>query len=89
LAADIPADHVKPDPRDGEPARVAIKEPVPLTDLAAAHVDASEAGADVHRAIEALPAADAGDEDARFTVDGAEGHELGWYATQELSYLAE
>jgi hypothetical protein len=89
LAADIPADHVKPDPRDGEPARVTIKEPVPLTDLAAAHVDASEAGADVHRAIEALPAADAGDEDARFTVDGAEGHELGWYATQELSYLAE
>ena len=29
-----------------------------------------------------------GDEDARFAVDGAEGHELGWYATQELSYLA-
>ena len=22
-------------------------------------------------------------------VDGAEGHELAWYATQELSYLAE
>ena len=41
------------------------------------------------RAAEALPAADAGDEDAQFTVDGAEGHELGWYATQELSYLAE
>ena len=40
-------------------------------------------------AVEALPAADAGDEDAKFTVDGAEGHELGWYATQELSYLAE
>ena len=37
----------------------------------------------------ALAAADAGDEDARFIVDGAEGHELGWYATQELSYLAD
>ena len=35
----------------------------------------------------ALPAADAGDEDAKFAVDGAEGHELGWYATQELPYL--
>ena len=40
-------------------------------------------------AVDALPAADAGDEDAKFAVDGAEGHELGWYATQELSYLAE
>ena len=89
LAAEIPAEHVKPDPRDGEPARVVIKQDVQLKDLAAAHVDASAADADVRSAVQALPAADAGDEDARFTVDGAEGHELGWYATQELSYLAD
>ena len=89
LAAEIPAEHVKPDPRDGEPARVVIKQAVQLKDLAAAHVDAPDAGADVRSAVEALPAADAGDDDARFTVDGAEGHELGWYATQELSYLTE
>jgi hypothetical protein len=89
LAAEIPAEHVKPDPRDGEPARVVIKQDVQLKDLAAAHVDAPAAEADVRSAVQALPAADAGDEDARFTVDGAEGHELGWYATQELSYLTE
>ena len=89
LAADIPAEHVKPDPRDGEPARVVIQQAVQLKDLAAAHVDAPDADADVRGAVQALPAADAGDEDARFTVDGAEGHELGWYATQELFYLAE
>jgi hypothetical protein len=89
LAAEIPAEHVKPDPRDGEPARVVIKQDVQLKDLAAAHVDAPAADADVRSAVQALPAADAGDEDARFTVDGAEGHELGWYATQELSYLTE
>ena len=89
LAADIPAEHVTPDPRDGEPARVIIKEPVPLKDLAAAHVDTPDADPDVRSAMQALPAADAGDEDAQFTVDGAEGHELGWYATQELPYLAE
>jgi len=89
LAADIPAEHVKPDPRDGEPARVVIIQAVQLKDLAAAHVDTPDADADVRSAVEALPAADAGDEDARFTVDGAEGHELSWYATQELSYLAE
>ena len=89
LAAEIPAEQVKPDPRDGEPARVVITQAVQVKDLAAAHVDAPEAGADVRSAVVALPAADAGDEDARFTVDGAEGHELGWYATQELSYLVE
>ena len=89
LAAEIPAEQVKPDPRDGEPARVVITQAVQVKDLAAAHVDAPEAGADVGSAVAALPAADAGDEDARFTVDGAEGHELGWYATQELSYLVE
>ena len=89
LAAEIPAEQVKLDARDTEPARVLITEAVPIKRLASAHVDDVEAGADVRAAADALPAADAGDEDARFAVDGAEGHELGWYATQELSYLAE
>jgi hypothetical protein len=89
LAAEIPAEQVRPDPRDGEPARVVLAQSIPVARLASAHVDAAEAGADVRSAMAALPAADAGDEDARFTVDGAEGHELGWYATQELSYLVE
>jgi hypothetical protein len=87
LAAEIPAEQIQPDPRDGEPARVVLTQAIPVARLAAAHVDAPEAGADVRSAVVALPAADAGDEDAGFTVDGAEGHELGWYATQELSYL--
>ena len=89
LAAELPAEHVRWDPRDGEPARVLIGVPVPLGRLASALVDAPEAAADVRGAVEALPAADAGDEDAKFAVDGAEGHELGWYASQELPYLAE
>jgi hypothetical protein len=89
LAAEIPPEQVSWDARDGEPARVVIGAAVPLARLAAAHVDNPEAGADVRLAAEALPAADAGDEDASFAVDGAEGHELAWYATQELSYLAE
>jgi hypothetical protein len=89
LAAELPAEQVKPDPRDGEPARVVITQAVLTKDLASAHVDAAEADVDVRSAVEALPAADAGDEDAQFTVDGAEGHELGWYAIQELSYLAD
>jgi hypothetical protein len=87
LAAEIPADQVKLDARDKEPGRVLIAEAVPIKRLASAHVDDMEAGADVRAAADALPAADVGDEDAKFAVDGAEGHELGWYATQELPYL--
>jgi hypothetical protein len=89
LAAEIPPEQVSWDAKDGEPARVVIGQPVDVARVAAAHVDDAEADADVRRAAGALAAADAGDEDAQFTVDGAEGHELGWYATQELSYLAE
>jgi hypothetical protein len=89
LAADIPADQVKPDAQDSEPGRVTVGGAVPIDRLASAHVDEAEAGDDVRAAAEALPAADAGDEDAKFAVDGAEGHELGWYATQELPYLAD
>ncbi len=89
LAAEIPADQVKLDARDKERARVLIADAVPIERLAAAHVDDAEAIPDVRAAAGALPAADAGDEDARFAVDGAEGHELGWYATQELPYLPE
>ena len=89
LAAELPADEVKLDARDHEPARVLVNASVLLARLVSAHVDDAEAGADVRAAADALEAADAGDEDARFAVDGAEGHELAWYATQELSYLAE
>jgi hypothetical protein len=89
LAADLPADQVTKDAQDDEPARVMIGELVPIELLDAGHVDDPEAATDVRKAAEALAAADAGDEDAQFTVDGAEGHELGWYATQELPYLAD
>ncbi|MDX2896640.1 hypothetical protein PV439_35690, partial [Streptomyces scabiei] len=38
-------------------------------------------------AAEALGAADQGDDDAQFIVDGADDHELLWYATQEIPNL--
>ncbi|MGD0604935.1 MAG: hypothetical protein ABSA53_15195 [Streptosporangiaceae bacterium] len=89
LAAELPAEQLRWDPRDGAPARVLVDVPIPLARLASALIDAPEAAPDVRAAVEALPGADAGDEDAKFAVDGAEGHELGWYASQELPYLAE
>ncbi|MFG2073951.1 DUF6912 family protein [Nonomuraea maritima] len=70
-----------------ERARVQLSDVVPMTKVAAVHVDDLDAAADVDAALAALPAADEGDDDARFTVDGAEAHELMWYATQEIPDL--
>src|SRR6266702_7586279 len=73
LAAEIAADEVKLDARDDAPARVLLGTAVPVPWLASAHVDDAEAGTDVRAAADALPAADAGDEDAKVAGDGAEG----------------
>lgn len=67
---------------------VEVVRAVPLSDVVSAHVDDPDAAQDVAAAVTALPAADTGDEDAQFTVDGAEGHELMWYAVQEIPHLA-
>jgi 1-pyrroline-5-carboxylate dehydrogenase len=72
---------------DDEPAAVVVSDPVPLAALASAHIDDAAAAGDVAVAADAIAAADAGDEDAEFAVDGAEGYELAWYATQELTNL--
>jgi hypothetical protein len=67
--------------------RVSLTRPVPMTKVAAVHIDDRYAVEDVKAAIAALPDADKGDDDARFVVDGAEAHELMWYATQEIPDL--
>ncbi|GHC64506.1 DUF6912 family protein [Streptomyces collinus] len=73
-----------PDPAPGE---VRVAGAVPLGKAASVHVDAADAQADVTAAAEALPAADGGDDDAQSVVDGAEDHELLWFATQEIANL--
>ena len=70
-----------------DPAGVIVTVPIPLAKIVSAHVDDAQAIPDIRAAVAALPAADAGDEDAAFDVDQAEGNELGWYATQELPDL--
>jgi hypothetical protein len=91
VAVDVPDALVSFDPDFGlDPSTlgaVRLSRPVALAKAAAVHVDSDEAEADVTAAAEALGAADAGDDDARFTVDGAEDHELLWYATQEVPGL--
>jgi hypothetical protein len=70
-----------------KPGKVEVKLAVPLAALVSGHVDDVVAMPDIEAAAAALPASDGGDGDARFIVDGAEGHDLLWYATQELRYL--
>ncbi|MFD8566369.1 DUF6912 family protein [Streptomyces sp. NPDC057694] len=71
----------------GALGEVTVREVVPLAKAAAVHVDADDAEADVAAAADALGAADHGDDDAQFVVDGAEDHELLWFATQEIANL--
>ncbi|MEV6742051.1 hypothetical protein AB0N14_36225 [Streptomyces sp. NPDC051104] len=91
VAVDVPDGAATTDPDRGlDPAalgEVRVVGPVPLAKVAAVHVDASDAEPDVTAAAEALEAADRGDDDAQFLVDGAEDHELLWYATQEIPNL--
>ncbi|WP_018653412.1 DUF6912 family protein [Actinomadura flavalba] len=92
LAAEMPeTDVARPSGHaelDG-PGRAAVEltGAVPWRRIASGHVDEAAAEDDVRAAVAALPAADSGDDDAAFTVDGAEGHDLLWYATQELAHL--
>jgi hypothetical protein len=87
LAADVDDSLVAIAAHPDDPARVTVTEPVAITRLVSAHVDDTQAEDDIQTAIAALPKADEGDDDAAFAVDQAEGHELGWYATQELPDL--
>jgi hypothetical protein len=93
LVAEVPDDVVTKQPGDGDldagadRAMVWLLAPVPLAKVVSGHVDDLAAADDVRIAVAALPAADAGDEDAQFSVGAAEGHELMWYATQELPQL--
>ncbi|WP_405017672.1 hypothetical protein OHV05_12060 [Kitasatospora sp. NBC_00070] len=69
--------------------RVVLKGPLPLAKAAAVHADVAdtEVAADIAAAAAVIGAADQGDDDAQFTVDGAEDHELLWFATQEIPAL--
>ncbi|MEU2061598.1 hypothetical protein [Streptomyces sp. NPDC013455] len=91
VAVDVPDGAARVDPdRALEPAalgEVTVTAAVPLAEAASVHVDADDAEQDVAAAAGALEAADGGDDDAQFVVDGADDHELLWYASQEIPHL--
>ncbi len=91
VALDVPDRSAVADPDSsldpGALGEVRVAGPVPLAKAAAVHVDAEDARKDVTAAADALGAADMGDDDARFIVDGAEDHELLWFGVQEIDTL--
>ncbi|HEY0481629.1 MAG TPA: hypothetical protein VGD37_29130 [Kofleriaceae bacterium] len=86
LSADVPDSAVRPDggQQDEDRAVVLVQVSVPLAAVASIHADEPDAEPDVVAALEALARLDAGDDDAQFVVDGAEGHDLLWFDVTEL-----
>jgi hypothetical protein len=90
VAADVPDAQVSPiDDADTDRGAVTVEGDVRLRDVASAHIDGSDAEDDVRAAVNVVLEADLGSEDAQFVVDQAEGHELAWYATQEIGPALE
>ncbi|MGH3450864.1 MAG: DUF6912 family protein [Haloechinothrix sp.] len=86
IAADVDDATLRP---DLDVAVVRIPGAVPMSVIAAVHVDAAGAESAVLGAIKVIDAADLGDADAEFALGDAEDHELAWYAPQELPFMLE
>jgi hypothetical protein len=86
VVAEVEGAAARPDLDD---AVVRLSEPIAYDQVIAAYVDNADAEPAVVPAIEAVDAADLGDEDAEFIVGDAQDHDLAWYAPQELPFLLE
>lgn len=82
------AQEVKARP-DLDDAVVRVAGSIAFDDVIAAYVDNADAESAVLAAVEAVDAADLGDEDAELVVGDAQDHDLAWYAPQELPFLLE
>ena len=89
ISADVPPGVAMPSEERLGSSLVRLGRAVSLADVAAVHVDGAAAEGSVSAAADAVRAAAAGDDDARFTVDGAEDHQLEWYDVSELEHLLE
>lgn len=86
LVAEV--DDAQPRP-DLDDAVVRLTGPIAFDRVICAHVDNAAAEDAVAAAIDAIDAADLGDEDADLAVGDAQDHDLAWYAPQELPFLLE
>jgi hypothetical protein len=88
LAVEVPDDVVSPAPHVDR-AAVKVADPEAVRLVQAVHVDDPAAIPDVTVAADAVVEADLGSEDAAFRVEQADGHELQWWASQEIGPLLE
>jgi hypothetical protein len=88
IVADVP-DELVSAAAHVDRAAVKVADPVAVRLVQSVHVDDPSAVPDVTVAVDAVIEADLGSEDAAFRVEQAEGHELQWYATQEIGPLLE
>lgn len=86
VSADVDAAIPRP---DLDYSVVRLEGSLPLSAIAAVHVDTKEAEDAVRAASAAIDAADLGDHDAEFILGDAEDHDLAWYAPDELPFLLE
>ena len=84
LAVDVEVAIAVPGGDTGPRSQVVLPGPVPVGDIVSIHVDDTDAVDDIVAAVGAIVAADAGDDDAQFVVDSAEGHDLLWYDVTEI-----
>lgn len=86
VAAEVPDAQVELRP-DLDRAVVRVTAAVPMRMVAAVHMDGPDAEKAVLAAADAVLEADLGSDDAKFLLDEAEGHEMLWYASQEVGPL--
>lgn len=86
VAADVELVRLRPDLDD---AAVTVAGAVPISAVAAVHVDLAEAQNAVRAAAALIDAADLGDPDAEIALGDAEDHDMAWYATQEIPFLLD
>ena len=87
VSADVASTGLAPADVELGSSTLRLSQPVSLTDVAAIHIDGTAAADEVAAAADVVEEALAGDPDAQFIVDGAEDHELEWYAVSELDQL--
>jgi hypothetical protein len=90
VAADVADEAVQPmDDPHVERGAARVTADIRMQDIASVHIDGADAEDDVRAAVNVVLEADLGSDDAQFVVDQAEGHELAWYATQEIGSVLE
>jgi len=87
VSVDVPSTMLLREEIELGSSTVRLPQPVSLKEVASIHLDGVGAAAEIAAAAEVVEEALAGDPDAQFTVDGAEDHELEWYAVTELDEL--